>query len=161
MVGITTTEMWTGCQTLVEYCSRSGRASGGRWSGQGHGEQSGSTLGGRKLVIAPVCFLQIRNFLKAHWEPRAWIWAEPRDRGPRRIRVTSLKGFLPCSFRSEMKHIGVSEIDHVEEKSTNSIYLQGKMMICSVEILTTDMSRSFRTSGNTSAHKDYKMFCLT
>lgn len=156
MVGNTTTEMWTGCQTLVEYCSRSGRASGGRWNGQGHEEQSGSTLGGRKLVIAPVCFLQIRNFLKAHWEPRAGFGPSLETVAPGELELRLWRGSCLAAFilrwNKSAPKIGISEIDHVEENSTNSIYLQGKMMICSVEILTIDMSRSCRTSGNTSAH---------
>lgn len=34
---------------------------------------------------------------------QGWIRAEPRDRGPRRMKVTSLKEFLRHGFHFEMK----------------------------------------------------------
>lgn len=118
MVGNTTTEIWMGCQTSVESCSRSGRASGGRWTGQGHGEQSGSTLGGRKHVIAPVCFLQIRNFPKAHWEPRAGFGPSLETVDPGELELRLWRGSCPVAFISRWNKtapsIGVSEIDNLE-----------------------------------------------
>lgn len=117
--------MWTGCQTLVcQYCSRSGRASGGRWIGQGHGEQSGSTLGGRKPEIAPVCFLQIRNFLKAHWEPRAGFEPSLENVAPGELELRLWRGSCLEAFilrwNKTAPKIGVAEREvNLEEKSTN------------------------------------------
>lgn len=123
-VGNTAGKMWTGFQTLVcQYCSRSGRASGGRWSGQGHREQSGSILGGRKPEIAPVCFLQIRNFLKAHWEPRAGFEPSLENVAPGELELRLWRGSCLQAFilrwNKTAPKFGISEIDHLEENSTN------------------------------------------
>lgn len=58
--------------------------------------QSGSTVGGRKHVIAPVCFLQIRTVLKDYGglglEPsRVW-----RPAAPENYTFERLKGTRPC-----------------------------------------------------------------
>lgn len=77
--------------------------------------------GGRKPVIAPACFLQIRNFLKVHWEPRAGIGPSPETVAPGEWRLRLWRNSCTAAFISRWNEtaskFGIIDTNHQSEQN--------------------------------------------